>query len=62
MRPPAEQIAAARQAYPEGTPAAAVTPPGPEDTTRVVLSLPELGEKQAPSSASPPPPSSSWTS
>ncbi|MFE2913209.1 PepSY-associated TM helix domain-containing protein [Kitasatospora indigofera] len=46
VRPLAEQIAAARQAYPEGTLAAVVTPPGPEDTTRVVLSLPELGEKQ----------------
>ncbi|MFC5889626.1 PepSY-associated TM helix domain-containing protein [Kitasatospora aburaviensis] len=46
VRPLAEQIAAARQAYPEGTLASVVTPPGPEDTTRVVLSVPELGEKQ----------------
>ncbi|MDX2848696.1 PepSY domain-containing protein [Streptomyces sp. PA03-3a] len=46
QRPLAEQIAAARQAHPEGTLASVITPPGPEDTTRVVLSLPELGEKQ----------------
>ncbi|MFD0352022.1 hypothetical protein ACFQ0M_49455, partial [Kitasatospora aburaviensis] len=45
MRPLAEQIAAARQAYPEGTLASVVTARtgGP---TRVVLSVPELGEKQ----------------
>ncbi|MGW5122298.1 PepSY-associated TM helix domain-containing protein [Streptomyces noursei] len=42
----AEQVTAARAAYPEGTLASVITPPGPEDTTRVVLSLPELGEKQ----------------
>ncbi|MFF0290849.1 PepSY-associated TM helix domain-containing protein [Streptomyces sp. NPDC005262] len=45
-RPLAEQIAAAREAHPEGTLSSVITPPGPEDTTRVVLSLPELGEKQ----------------
>ncbi|AYN34930.1 integral membrane protein [Streptomyces albus] len=45
-RPLAEQIAAARIAHPEGTLDSVVTPPGPEDTTRVVLNLPELGEKQ----------------
>jgi uncharacterized iron-regulated membrane protein len=45
-RPLSEQIAAARTAHPEGTLSSVVTPPGPEDTTRVVLSLPELGENQ----------------
>lgn len=45
-RPLAEQIAAARKAHPEGTLSSVITPPGPEDTTRVVLSLPELGENQ----------------
>lgn len=45
-RPLAEQIAAARAAYPEGTVASVVTPPSAEDTTRVVLAIPELGEKQ----------------
>ncbi|MEJ8655787.1 MULTISPECIES: PepSY domain-containing protein [Streptomyces] len=45
-RPLAAQIAAARSAHPEGTLASVITPPGPEDTTRVVLSLPELGDKQ----------------
>ncbi|MFI0976153.1 PepSY-associated TM helix domain-containing protein [Streptomyces sp. NPDC021093] len=45
-RPLAEQIAAARTAHPEGTLASVITPPGPDDTTRVVLSVPELGEKQ----------------
>ncbi|MFG2819830.1 PepSY-associated TM helix domain-containing protein [Kitasatospora sp. NPDC048365] len=46
VRPLAEQIAAARTAYPAGDLVQVITPPGPEDTTRVVLSLPELGEKQ----------------
>ncbi|MFE0116908.1 PepSY-associated TM helix domain-containing protein [[Kitasatospora] papulosa] len=41
-----EQIAAARAADPEGALASVITPPGPEDTTRIVLSVPELGEKQ----------------
>ncbi|MGW1373176.1 PepSY-associated TM helix domain-containing protein [Streptomyces sp. NPDC002446] len=45
-RPLADQIAAARDAHPEGSLASVITPPGPEDTTRVVLSVPELGEKQ----------------
>ncbi|MEV6395422.1 PepSY domain-containing protein [Streptomyces sp. NPDC051907] len=45
-RPLAEQIAAARAAHPEGALASVITPPGPEDTTRVVLSVPELGENQ----------------
>ncbi|MEV1046604.1 PepSY-associated TM helix domain-containing protein [Streptomyces sp. NPDC049916] len=45
-RPLAEQIAAARAAHPEGVLASVTTPPGPEDTTRVVLSVPELGDKQ----------------
>ncbi len=44
--PLSEQIAAARAAHPEGTLDSVVTPPGPQDTTRVVLSVPELGEKQ----------------
>lgn len=46
QRPLAEQIAAARSAHPEGALASVTTPAGPEDTTRVVLSIPELGEKQ----------------
>lgn len=45
-RPLSDQIAAARDAHPEGSLASVITPPGPEDTTRVVLSVPELGEKQ----------------
>ncbi|MEU1202838.1 PepSY domain-containing protein [Streptomyces sp. NPDC005813] len=45
-RPLAEQIAAARATHPEGTLASVITPPGPQDTTRVVLSVPELGDKQ----------------
>ncbi|MFF7215740.1 PepSY-associated TM helix domain-containing protein [Streptomyces sp. NPDC008238] len=45
-RPLAEQITAARAAHPEGTLASVITPSGPEDTTRVVLSVPELGDKQ----------------
>ncbi|MFF3457211.1 PepSY-associated TM helix domain-containing protein [Streptomyces sp. NPDC002730] len=45
-RPLTEQIAAARAAHPEGSLASVITPPGTEDTTRVVLSVPELGEKQ----------------
>ncbi|MFB7938466.1 PepSY-associated TM helix domain-containing protein [Streptomyces sp. NPDC056049] len=44
--PLSEQIAAARAAHPEGTLTSVLTPAGPEDTTRVELSLPELGEKQ----------------
>ncbi|GIF98314.1 PepSY-associated TM helix domain-containing protein [Catellatospora citrea] len=45
-RPLAAQVAVARAAYPEGTIASVITPPGPEDTTRLVLSLPELGDRQ----------------
>ncbi|MDX2642052.1 PepSY domain-containing protein [Streptomyces sp. PA03-1a] len=45
-RPLAEQIATARAAHPEGTLSSVITPSGPEETTRVVLSLPELGENQ----------------
>ncbi|WP_103759859.1 MULTISPECIES: PepSY domain-containing protein [Streptomyces] len=45
-RPLAEQIAAARAAQPEGVLASVITPAQPEDTTRVVLTVPELGEKQ----------------
>ncbi|MEU3448216.1 PepSY domain-containing protein [Streptomyces thermolilacinus] len=45
-RPLAEQVAAARAAHPEGSLSSVVTPAGPEDTTRVVLSVPELGERQ----------------
>ncbi|OAR24000.1 peptidase [Streptomyces sp. ERV7] len=44
--PLSQQVAAARTAHPEGDLSSVITPPGPEDTTRVVLSLPELGEKQ----------------
>ncbi|GAA0796579.1 PepSY-associated TM helix domain-containing protein [Spirilliplanes yamanashiensis] len=43
--PLAGQIAAARAAHPDGA-LAAVQPGGGDDTTRVVFSLPELGEKQ----------------
>ncbi|WP_370671390.1 MULTISPECIES: PepSY-associated TM helix domain-containing protein [unclassified Streptomyces] len=45
-RPLAEQIAAARAAQPEGVLASVITQAQPEDTTRVVLTVPELGEKQ----------------
>ncbi|WP_234315222.1 PepSY domain-containing protein [Streptomyces globisporus] len=45
-RPLSEQIAAARAAHPEGGLASVITPAEPEDTTRVVLSVPDLGEKQ----------------
>ncbi|MFD5932820.1 PepSY-associated TM helix domain-containing protein [Streptomyces sp. NPDC060333] len=45
-RPLSAQIAAARAAHPEGSLASVTTPAEPENTTRVVLSLPELGEKQ----------------
>lgn len=44
--PLSEQVAAARAAHPEGTLDSVVTPAGPEETTRVVLTLPELGENQ----------------
>ncbi|MEU1600915.1 PepSY domain-containing protein [Streptomyces sp. NPDC005708] len=45
-RPLAEQIAAARAVHPEGTLASVITSPGAQDATRVVLSVPELGDKQ----------------
>ncbi|MER5871514.1 PepSY domain-containing protein [Streptomyces sp. NPDC002044] len=45
-RPLAEQITAARSAHPEGTLASVTTPAEPGHTTRVVLSVPELGERQ----------------
>jgi uncharacterized iron-regulated membrane protein len=45
-RPLAEQITAARTAHPEGTLASVITPAEPDDTTRIVLSVPELGDKQ----------------
>ncbi|MCF6524546.1 PepSY domain-containing protein [Streptomyces sp. JJ36] len=45
-QPLSEQVAAARAAHPEGTLASVVTPAAPEETTRVVLSVPGLGEKQ----------------
>ncbi|MEV7996646.1 PepSY-associated TM helix domain-containing protein [Streptomyces sp. NPDC086077] len=45
-RPLADQIAAAREVHPEGTVASVVTPAAAEDTTRVVLSVPELGDRQ----------------
>jgi uncharacterized iron-regulated membrane protein len=40
-RPIEEQVAAARQAHPEGTVASVITPVEPDDTTQVVLSVPE---------------------
>ncbi|PWK65081.1 putative iron-regulated membrane protein [Streptomyces sp. CG 926] len=45
-RPLAEQIAAARAGYPDGALASVVTPAEPDATTRVVLAVPGLGEKQ----------------
>jgi uncharacterized iron-regulated membrane protein len=45
-RPLAEQVAAARAAHPGGTLASVIPPVEPTDTTKVVFSLPELGEKQ----------------
>ncbi|EIV94674.1 PepSY domain-containing protein [Frankia sp. QA3] len=45
-RPLAEQIAAARAAHPEGTLAAVLTGDGARRTTRVVLDVPELGDRQ----------------
>lgn len=46
VRPLSEQVGAARAAHPEGSLTSVITPAEPEDTTRVVLSVPELGEKQ----------------
>ncbi|MEU4097202.1 PepSY-associated TM helix domain-containing protein, partial [Streptomyces sp. NPDC026673] len=45
-RPLAVQIAAARAVHPEGTLASVISPSGPRETTRVVLSVPELGDRQ----------------
>ncbi|WP_241251360.1 PepSY-associated TM helix domain-containing protein [Candidatus Protofrankia californiensis] len=45
-RPLAEQVTAARAAHPEGTVSAVLTGDGADRTTRVVLDVPELGEKQ----------------
>ncbi|WP_405412978.1 PepSY-associated TM helix domain-containing protein [Streptomyces decoyicus] len=42
----AEQVAAARAAHAEGTLDSVITPADPEETTRVVLAVPELGENQ----------------
>ena len=44
-RPLTEQIAAARAAHPDGTLSSVITPPSDEHATRVVFSLPELGDK-----------------
>ncbi|UQA95226.1 PepSY-associated TM helix domain-containing protein [Streptomyces halobius] len=44
--PLADQVAAARAAHPEGTLDSVITPADPEETTRVVLAVPELGENQ----------------
>ena len=45
-RPLAEQVEAARQAHPEGTVASIIPPLESDQTTRVMFSMPELGEKQ----------------
>ncbi|WP_422772296.1 PepSY-associated TM helix domain-containing protein [Plantactinospora sp. WMMC1484] len=45
-RPLAEQVAAARVAHPDGDLASVIPPVADSETTRVVFSLPELGEKQ----------------
>lgn len=45
-RPLAEQVTAARAAHPSGDLATVIPPVEATDTTRVVFSLPELGEKQ----------------
>ncbi|MEG3626761.1 PepSY-associated TM helix domain-containing protein [Streptomyces poriticola] len=44
-RPLAEQLAAVREAHPEGTVASVVPPEAPDHTTKVVLSVPELAEQ-----------------
>ncbi|MBG0851577.1 PepSY domain-containing protein [Streptomyces spinoverrucosus] len=44
-RPLTEQIAAAREAHPEGVIASVVPPDAPDHTTKVVLSVPELAEQ-----------------
>ncbi|MCW6003432.1 PepSY domain-containing protein [Micromonospora sp. CPCC 205371] len=45
-RPLAEQVTAARAAHPSGELATVIPPVEATDTTKVVFSLPELGEKQ----------------
>jgi uncharacterized iron-regulated membrane protein len=45
-RPLAEQVSAARAAHPDGDLATVIPPGQPTDTTKVVFSLPELGERQ----------------
>jgi uncharacterized iron-regulated membrane protein len=45
-RPLAEQVTAARAAHPTGDLSTVIPPVAAADTTRVVFSLPELGEKQ----------------
>jgi uncharacterized iron-regulated membrane protein len=45
-RPLAEQVAAARRVHPEGIIAKIIPPSELAATTRVVLALPELGEKE----------------
>lgn len=46
VRPLAEQVTAARAAHPDGTLASVIPPAAATDTTKVVFSLPELGEKR----------------
>lgn len=45
-RPLSEQVAAARAAHPEGEVVTIIPPVAETETTRVVFSVPELGEKQ----------------
>ncbi|GAA4715915.1 PepSY domain-containing protein [Phytohabitans rumicis] len=45
-RPLADQVAAARVSHPDGDLASVIPPVAARDTTKVVFSLPELGEKQ----------------
>ncbi|MFI0355255.1 PepSY-associated TM helix domain-containing protein [Actinomadura sp. 9N407] len=45
-RPLAEQVRAARTAHPEGSVSSVISPATAEDTTRIVLSVPELKPKQ----------------
>ncbi|ADD43019.1 PepSY-associated TM helix domain-containing protein [Stackebrandtia nassauensis] len=45
-QPLADQVAAAREAHPDGDLATVIPPVEPDETTKVVFSLPKLGEKQ----------------
>jgi uncharacterized iron-regulated membrane protein len=45
-RPLADQVRAARGAHPEGAVAAVIPAPSADETTRVVLDVPDLGERQ----------------